>query len=410
MRRFFRTLTRWVHATERLAVVVKHAVYPVQMSWIDVAIASLVVISALRGWSQGALRQIGALLGRVIGLVGGSYLAATIAPRISQVAWRPLDVVLIIVTATVAGGLIMRFFGGVFSNRLREGRLGVIDSLLGASVGVGATVLTCWFVAAILSMVPWGSLGQSINHSFILRYVDRALPTPPAVEGQLQGVLDQINVPSLFADVVAPTLPGLTRSALGTDRHPTSSSGVVMVAGYGGCGISQQGTGFLVAPNEVVTAAHLVAGEKIVMVNARVGSVVLFDARDDLAVIRVPSLGEPPLSLGSETTRGTSGELVGYASVGHLVASRAFSLGPVSAPGRDIYSSQLFERTMDVVMTSFRLTQAGSPVIMNGTVVGVAVERAAFGSSFIYATPVAQLRADLRRVNAEPVSTGRCVN
>src|ERR1035438_10040744 len=87
-------------------------VYPGQVSWIDVAIAALVVISGLRGWSQGLLRQLGGILGRIIGLVLGFYLAASIAPRITEAVWRPLDVVLIIVACTVACGLIVHFIGG----------------------------------------------------------------------------------------------------------------------------------------------------------------------------------------------------------------------------------------------------------------------------------------------------------
>src|ERR1035437_4792597 len=146
-------------------------VSPVQMSWIDVAIASLVVIAGLRGWSQGLLRQLGAFLGRIIGLVAGCYLAVSLAPRITAVAWRPLDIILIIGVSTVAGGLIMRYFGGVFSVRVPESRLGIADSVLGASVGVVGMLVTCWLSAAVLELVPSSTVGQSINRSLILRNI-----------------------------------------------------------------------------------------------------------------------------------------------------------------------------------------------------------------------------------------------
>jgi uncharacterized membrane protein required for colicin V production len=385
-------------------------VYPGLVSWIDVAIASLVVVSALRGWSQGLLRQLGGFLGRIIGLVGGAYLAATLAPHITQVAWRPLDVVLIIIAAAVAGGLILRYFGGVFSNLIHESRLGLADSALGASVGVVGTLVTCWFVAAILAMVPWGSVGQSVNHSVILRYVERVLPTPPAVESELQGVLDRLNVPSLFANVVAPTLPSIAHGPLLTTHHVASPSGVVEVEGYGGCGISNQGTGFEVARGEVVTVAHLLAGEKSVLVGSLLGRVVLFDPRADVAVVRVAGLSAPALPLGSGVPRGTQGEMVGYASSGDRVSSRAITLGTVSAPGRDIYSGPVFLRTTDMVLTPFDANESGSPVLMHGTVSGVAVQRAVVDSSLAYAIPVAQIRTELAHVSSSTVATGRCVN
>lgn len=380
------------------------------MSWIDVAIASLVVVSALRGWSQGLLRQLGGLLGRILGFVGGAYLATTLTPHITQVAWRPLDVVLIIIATTVAGGLIMRYFGGVVSSRIHESRLGLADSALGASVGVAGTLLTCWFVAALLAVVPWGSVGQSINHSVILRYVGRVLPAPPAVESELQGVLDQLNVPSLFAKVVAPTLPGVAHGPLSTAHHVATPGGVVAVEGYGSCVISSQGTGFVVAPGEVVTVAHLVAGETRVLVGSRPGHVVLFDPRADLAVLRVVGLGAPALALGTNSPRGASGELVGYASLGDRVSSGAIVLGTVSAPGRDIYSGPVFTRTMDLVVTPVDTSESGSPVLVHGAVTGVVVERAVFDSSLAYAIPVTQIRSELARVSATAVSTGRCVN
>jgi uncharacterized membrane protein required for colicin V production len=380
------------------------------VSWIDVAIAALVVVSALRGWSQGLLRQLGGILGRIIGLVGGAYLAATLVPHITQVAWRPLDVVLIVIAATVAGGLMMRYFGGVFSNRIHEIRLGLADSALGASVGVVGTLVTCWLVAAVLAVVPWGSVGQSVNHSVILRYVDRVLPTPPAVESELQGVLDQLNVPSLFANVVAPTLPNISHGPLSSTHHVASPRGVVVVEGYGGCGLSNQGTGFVVAPGEVVTVAHLLAGEKSVLVGSQLARVILFDPRADVAVVRVAGLSAPALPLGAGAPRGTQGKMVGYASPGDRVSSRAISLGTLSAPGRDIYSGPVFLRAMDMVLTSFDASESGSPVLMHGAVSSVAVQRAVFESSLAYAIPVAQIRTDLAHVSSSTVSTGRCVN
>lgn len=379
------------------------------MSWIDVAIAALVIASALRGWSQGLLRQVGGFLGRAIGLVGGAFLAVSLTPHITQVAWRPLDVVLIIAVSTVAGGLILRYFGGVFSHRMHESRLGLADSALGATMGVVGTLVTCWFVAAILAVVPWGTVGPSINHSVILRYVERVLPTPLAVESELQSVLGQINVPSLFVNVVAPTLPGLNHRPLTTTHHVTSPSGVVLVQAYGGCNLTTQGTGFVVAPGEVVTVAHLVAGEQYVLVGSRVGRVVAFDPRLDLAVIRAPGLAGA-LALDSGAPRGTKGAMVGYASLKDRVSSDAIVLGSLSAPGRDIYSGSVFIRTMDLVDTPVNANESGSPVLVHGAVVGVVVQRAVFDSSLAYAIPVSQVRGELAHASASAVSTGRCVN
>ena len=385
-------------------------VYPVRMSWFDVVIAALVVVSGLRGWSQGLLRQLGAFVGRVIGLVGGSYLAVAVAPRAPSVVWRPLEVILIIIACTVAGGLIMRYFGGVFSNRLHEGRLGLADSVLGASVGVVGMLVTCWFVAALLTVVPWSSVGQSINKSVILKYVQRVLPSPPAVESRLQGVLSQLNVPSLFADVVAPSLAGSGHGVLSTRHHVALPSGVVTVKASGGCGLSSLGTGFVVAPNEVVTVAHLLAGEKSFVVGGRLGHVVVFDPVSDLAVVRTSGLNAAPLTLAASSPSRSSAQVVGYQSPIDRVATGAIFLGSVTGPGRDIFSGPVFTRTMDVVAASITASEYGAPVLVNGDVVGVAAARVVADTSLTYAVTLTQLRQQIAHVSSTAVSTQRCVN
>ena len=380
------------------------------MSWIDVAVGSLVVIAALRGWSQGLLRQLGAFLGRVLGLVGGCYLAVAVAPHIRSTVWRPLDVVLIIGVSTVAGGLILRYFGGVFSARLHEGRLGLADSGLGAAVGAAGMLVTCWFVAVLLSVVPWSSVGESINKSVILRYVQRALPSPPAVEGRLQAVLSEVNVPSLFANVVAPILSGKPARILPTVHHVASPNAVVTIFAWGGCDGDTAGTGFAVSSDEVVTTAHLLAGQRTVIVAGRRATVVGYDPRSDLAVLRVNGLDVTALGVSSSPATRSSAQVVGYPTPGDRARSDAVVLGQVRAPGRDIYSGAVFLRTMDVVAASLNPDESGAPVLVDGQVAAVVVERAVTDTDLDYAVPAAQLRQDLSQVSTAAVSTQRCVS
>jgi len=380
------------------------------MSWIDVAIASLVVASALRGWTQGFVRQLGGLLGRFAGLAGGIYLAATISPRVTVVAWRPLDMVLIVAASTVAGGLIVRYFGGVFSQRIHEGRLALADSVLGASVGAAGTLVTCWLLAALLALAPWGSVGQSIGHSAILRYVQRVLPTPPSVVSRLQIVLGPVNVPGLFADVVGPRLLLPSYGALSTTHHVTSPAGVVAVEAYDGCGLVNQATGFVVAPDEVVTTAHVVAGQRTINVAGLDGQVVYFDSYSDLAVIHVANLSLPALPLGTAVARGTPGTVVGYASFTDRASTRAIAAGTLTARSRNIYSGPVFTRSLDVVVAPVTMGEAGAPVLMHGAVSSMVIEPSVATPDVAFAVSVAQVRAALAHVSTHSVSTQRCVN
>ena len=380
------------------------------MSWIDVAIASLVVVSGLRGWSQGLVRQFGALLGRLIGLIGGIYLAVAVVPHVAATAWRPLDAVLIVIASTVAGSLILRYFGGVFSRRVHEGRLGWADSFLGASVGVVGMLISCWLVAALLTVVPWSTVGTSINRSVILRYVQRVLPTPPAVASRLQGVLSQLNVPSLFADVVGPALPSYVAHPLATRHDVTTPAGVVRVVATGSCHVTNAATGFVLAPHEVVTVAHAVAGERTFSVAGRKSRVVAFDPVSDLAVLSTPGLDVAPLALASSSPSRSAAQVVGYRSSTDRAATQALIAGRVTGTGRDIYSGPVFTRTMDVVVASLTTSEYGAPVLVKDQVVGVVAQRVVADRALVYAIPLRQLRAVMALVSVTPVSTQRCVN
>ena len=215
------------------------------------------------------------------------------------------------------------------------------------------------------------------------------------------------TVPTPRASSNSTTVPIRVVSPTGTSSGP---AGVVTVEANGSCHLFSQGTGFVVAPGEVVTAAHLIAGQKTVRVNSIVGRVVLFDARTDLAVVRAAGLAMTPLELGSAPPRGSLGTVVGFVAPNDRTWSAAVYLGSVVAPGRDIYSGALFPRTMDVVTSSITTSEAGAPVLVHGVVVGVVAQRAVASPRLLYAVPVNQLRAQLARVTGATVSTQRCVS
>ena len=85
------------------------------------------------------------------------------------------------------------------------------------------------------------------------------------------------------------------------------------------CRRIQEGSGFVITENVVVTNAHVVAGEEDVDVLRPDGkrlpaTVVVFDAKRDLAVLRVDKLGMPSLGR-ANAEAGASGAVFGVAAV-----------------------------------------------------------------------------------------------
>ena len=85
------------------------------------------------------------------------------------------------------------------------------------------------------------------------------------------------------------------------------------------CGLGVEGSGWLAAPNVVVTNAHVVAGtDGDVVVRPRSGDVTLparalaFDPVNDVAVLAVPGLSGPVLRMVDNPVAGTAGALLGY--------------------------------------------------------------------------------------------------
>ena len=95
-----------------------------------------------------------------------------------------------------------------------------------------------------------------------------------------------------------------------TDALADASLSVVRISGTAyACGQNQSGTGFVVAPERVVTNAHVVAGVDRPVIEAPNGQaidgfVVYFDDDDDLAIVAVPGLTTAALPLSAPLAPG----------------------------------------------------------------------------------------------------------
>ena len=127
-----------------------------------------------------------------------------------------------------------------------------------------------------------------------------------------------------------------------------ASRSVVRVLGTA-CGLAIEGSGWVAQPGVVVTNAHVVAGEQdtTVEVGGRSPSLpaqaIAFDPNDDVALLRIPDLGLPALSLVADPTSGTAGAILGYPENGPfdvqpgrigrtqtVITQNAYGQGPVS--------------------------------------------------------------------------------
>jgi S1-C subfamily serine protease len=211
--------------------------------------------------------------------------------------------------------------------------------------------------------------------------------------------------PRTSATTPAPAVDAVKRSVVKV-QAPASS-----------CGTLLGGTGFVVAPQKVLTAAHVVAGSDSVTVGEEqlAGQVVSYDSSADVAILDVPELSAPSLDLAPlPVPVGTQATALGYPGGGAFTAVAASVRGLVDLTGPDIYHLTKVTRAVYVVSIDGGLPAgaSGGPLIDdNGRVLGVM-----FGDDVrhpdtgfaLTSVELARQTSGLQRTG--PVWTGDCVS
>jgi S1-C subfamily serine protease len=220
-------------------------------------------------------------------------------------------------------------------------------------------------------------------------------------------------VPDLL-DVDAPD-GDLATSPLATQVRPS----VVEVLGTASsCDRALTGSGFVYAPERVMTNAHVVAGVDDVFV--RIGGtgrplraeVVTFDPDIDVAVLAVPGLTGPLLRFeANPPERGDDAVVVGFPGGRAYTVGSARVRSVIEARGFDIYDSGRVTREIIAIRGTVRSGNSGGPLLdPQGRVLGVVFAASVDDPQTGYALSAAQVQDDARLgvVSTLPVDTGPC--
>ena len=137
-------------------------------------------------------------------------------------------------------------------------------------------------------------------------------------------------------------------------------------------------------------------------------SVLLFDPEFDLAVLRVPGLPGPALSLDPNLVgRGARAVVLGYPEGGPFAVDRAGVRSEILATGLDIYGEQPTVRAVYVVQAIVRPGNSGGPLVEpNGLVIGVVFSRSPTNSHIGYALASPGVIQRVHRAEALPPADG----
>lgn len=185
------------------------------------------------------------------------------------------------------------------------------------------------------------------------------------------------------------------------------------------CSRRLEGTGFVYAPQRVMTAAHIVGGSRgpvEVSVPARhlryQATVVVYDPRRDVAVLAVPGLRVPSLTFRPAAVPGAAAVIAGYPhDASGLTAATARVRARQTASGPDLYRSAQVRREILAVRTTAQVIAPGAPLLAtDGTVYGLVFAAALDDAHTAYALTAREIGDDARagRTVGRPVSTQGC--
>jgi S1-C subfamily serine protease len=249
---------------------------------------------------------------------------------------------------------------------------------------------------------------RDVQRSAILRQLNAVLPPTGPLLNTLRALDLSPRIDGPEARVPAP------RGAIARDRDVVAArSSVVKILGSA-CGVGVEGSGWVARPGVVVTNAHVVAGQDDTRVlpggrdpglDARA---VHFDARNDLAVLRVPGLDAPALQIAPDPESGTSAAILGFPLNGPYDV-RAGRLGPTREfVSQDAYGHGPVRRRIVALRGAVRSGNSGGPMVDGaGRVVTTIFAANTSGPRGGFGVPNALVRSALGDLR-DGVSTGPC--
>jgi S1-C subfamily serine protease len=280
------------------------------------------------------------------------------------------------------------------------------DSLAGFALGGVMGLVLVWVVGAVALQLPGQTrLRQEAQRSEVLQRLNEIAPPSRALRA-----LARVDPFPAIAGPLAP-VEAPSAAVLRTPGVRIAAPSVVRVLGTA-CGLAVSGSGWVAAPGLVVTNAHVVAGQDDTTVEGpgtdRLDAdAVAFDAKNDVAVLRVRGLGARPLRL----VRPDSGDpvaILGYPESGPFRASPG-RIGPdATVLTEDAVGRGPVARRITTFRGPVRKGNSGGPAVNARGEVETTIFAARKGSDGGYGVPSDLVRAALSRARG-PVSTGPCV-
>ncbi|MFT4127923.1 MAG: MarP family serine protease [Gordonia sp. (in: high G+C Gram-positive bacteria)] len=392
-------------------------------TWVDILVVGLALIAAISGFRQGAVASALSVLGVLLGAFAGVLLVPHIISRIDDESMQLFAGVGVLITLVVVGEVAGMILGHAARGGIRSQELRAVDSGVGLVLQAVAVLVAAWLLSTLLVSSSSPRLTSAIEGSRVLGAVDRAAPgwLADRPKKEFRKLLGDSGLPGVIRSTgenqVDPPSPAPSTLPIVEETAPS----VLKIEGEArSCGQALEGTGFVVAPDLVMTNAHVVAGTGALQASTPDGEpydadVVLFDPDNDIAILRVDDLDAPTLRFASAAGAvGDDAIVMGYPQAGPFTSTGVRIRDRRELLTNNIYRTRQVPRDVYTVRGVIRQGNSGGPMINTaGDVLGVVFatsENPADETGYVLTADLVSGAVTRARNRTAPVNTRSCVH
>jgi S1-C subfamily serine protease len=391
--------------------------------WLDVAVLAVAFIAAVSGWRSGALGSLLSFVGVLLGAIAGVLLAPHLVSHIAAPRAKLFAALFLILALVVIGEVAGVVLGRAVRGAIRSRSIRTVDSVIGVAVQLVVVLTAAWLLATPLTQSKdQPELAAAVRGSRVLARVnDVAPPWLKTVPKRLSALLNTSGLPAVLEPFSrTPVIPVASPDPelAGNPVVQATAPSVVKVRSLApSCQKVLEGSGFVIAPDRVMTNAHVVAGSNSVQIyasgNPLDATVVSYDPAVDIAILSVPNLPPPPLTFAQgDAKTGASVVVLGYPGGGNFTATPARIRELIKLSGPDIYRDPApVTRDVYTIRASVEQGNSGGPLIdLDGHVLGVVFGAAVDDPDTGFVLTADEVASQLARVgDTQLVGTGSCV-
>jgi S1-C subfamily serine protease len=386
---------------------------------LDLVLLLLLLAYAVSGYWQGFITGAFATVGLLVGGLAGIWLSPILLGDAAPSVWVSLGALFVVLLCASFGQALLQFVGARLREQIPWQPVRAVDAVGGAALSVVAVLVVSWALGVAVTGAQLRWVTKEVNDSTILARVNSVMPDQ-AVEalGSFNDVVGSSFFPRYLEPFqqerivqVGPPPPGIARSA----GVKAAAASVLKIHGENKCGRGVEGSGFVYAPDRVMTNAHVVAGvqtPRVVVDNEEKDArVVYYNPGLDVAVLAVDGLGRPNLSFDRDGKEGEPGAVLGYPEDGPYDVEGARIRAGQRLRSPDIYGDGTVVRDVFSVRSTIRPGNSGGPLVSrDGKVLGVVFAASVTDTATGYALTSDQVsEAAAQALGSETaVSSGRC--